>query len=65
MARMGRPREEETKIQSFRLPVRILRMIKKLADNRDRSLNAQVWTMLEDWFIERGHMKKEQRRRKE
>lgn len=64
MDRMGRPREEETILQTIRLPVRLLKMIRELGTRKNRSLNAQIWIILEDWLVEQGLLKNEERRRR-
>ena len=60
---MVRAKEEPSKVQSFRFPVRLLKLLRSLADENNRSLNAQVWTMLEDWLQSHGHLGKSERRR--
>ncbi len=60
---MARQKEEPTKIQTFRFPVRIIKLLRSVASEGKRSLNAQVWIILEDWLEERGHLKESDRRR--
>jgi len=61
---MARQKEEESRNRSIRLPVRLWEILLDLANKEYRSLNAQVWMMLEDWLVERGNLKEEDRRRR-
>ena len=61
---MARQKEEESRNRSIRLPVRLWEILLDLANREYRSLNAQVWMMLEDWLVERGNLKEEDRRRR-
>lgn len=60
---MNRPKKPETKVQSVRLPLSLIKLIKQLGQANYRALNAQFQMMLEDWLVERGHMKESERRK--
>ena len=46
---MDKKKKEPTKVYGFRLPVRLLAKLSKIAAQEYRSLNAQVLKILEDW----------------
>ncbi len=60
---MTKPKAPVTKVQTVRLPLTLLKLMKQLGQVDYRALNAQIQMMLEDWLIERGHMKDSQRRK--
>lgn len=60
---MKKSKAPETKVQTVRLPLTLLKLIKQLGQANYRALNAQFQMMLEDWLVERGHMKDSERRK--
>lgn len=60
---MNRSEKVETKVHAVRLPVHLLHLLRIIASKEYRSLNAQIQMMLEDWLVERKHMRKDERRK--
>ena len=63
MFTMGRKKREETKVHGIRLPVRLWEVLRKTSTKEYRSMNAQIWKIVEDWLVERGHIKDKDRTR--
>jgi hypothetical protein len=61
---MGRKKREPTSTWAVRLPNRLWNIIGKSADDRKRSKNSHMWHILEDWLVENGYLKDEERRLK-
>ena len=51
---MARPREEETKIRSIRLPTRLWKLIDKASKGQGKTSNNLLWRMVEDYLAKRG-----------
>lgn len=52
----GRPRVEETRVRSIRLPSQIWQLLGKASAEEYRSVNGQIQKLIEDFLIARGHM---------
>lgn len=52
-----------TKVQTVRLPMSLIHLMKKIASSEYRSLNAQIQMMLEDWLVRKKYMKPSERRK--
>lgn len=63
MTVMGRKKREETKVHGIRLPVRLWEVLRKISKKEYRSLNAQIWKIVEDWLVSHKHMKDSDRTR--
>ena len=61
---MGRKRREPTRIRSFKLPVRLLDLLKKASGDRELTVNGLLWRIFEDWLCENGYLRDEDRKRK-
>ncbi len=59
----GRPRQEPTRIRTFRLPERLWKLMEKASAKEYRSTNAQIRKMIEDYLIEKGLMGEDDRKR--
>jgi hypothetical protein len=60
---MGRKKRESTRIRSFKLPVRLYDLLKKASEDRNLTVNATVWRLVEDFLIEFGYMDEKDRKR--
>ena len=60
---MGRKKREPTGVHGIRLPKRLWDLVSRISKAEYRSINGQVWKIVEDWLIEHGHMKDEDRKR--
>jgi hypothetical protein len=50
-------------IHSIRLPEKIWKIVRRLANNHYRSLNNQILKIFEDWLVEHGYMEDSDRSR--
>lgn len=60
---MGRPKLEEAKITSVRLPVRIWNLLEQAAKDRGLTLGKLLWQLAEDFLVSAGYMKPGERKR--
>jgi len=60
---MGRKKREDTRVHGVRLPVRLWETLRKISKKEYRSLNAQIWKVVEDWLVEHGYIKDKDRTR--
>ena len=60
---MGRKKQEETKSRPIRMPTRLWDLVNDIAYSEKRTLNHQVWYILEDWLQTKGYLKEVERRR--
>ena len=60
---MGRKKQEETKSRPIRMPIRLWNLVDDIAYGEKRTLNHQVWYIVEDWLQTKGYLKEEERRR--
>ena len=52
----GRPKTEESRVRSIRLPSRIWKLLTDASANEYRSVNEQIQKLVEDFLIEKGMM---------
>ena len=60
---MGRPKREDAKNRSVRLPTRLWELLDGAAEDRDIYTNNLLWRMAEDFLVKHGYLKKSDRRR--
>jgi len=60
---MGRKKREPTRIRSFKLPVRLYKLLTKASKDRNLTVNATVWRIIEDFLVEFGYMDEKDRKR--
>ena len=60
---MGRKKREDTRVHGVRLPIRLWETLRKISKKEYRSLNAQIWKVVEDWLVSQKHMKDSDRTR--
>ncbi len=60
---MGRKKQEETKSRPIRMPNRLWDLVEDIGYNDKRTLNHQVWYIIEDWLQKQGYLKENERRR--
>ena len=60
---MGRVKREETGTKTFRLPVRLIKMFERAAQERQITTNNLFWRVVEDFLAKHGYLKKEDRKR--
>ena len=60
---MARPREEESKNRSVRLPVRLWELLDEFSESEGKTTNNLLWRMVESLLVERGKIKDSDRKR--
>ena len=60
---MGRKKQEETKSRPIRMPIRLWNLVNDIGYSEKRTLNHQVWYIVEDWLQTQGYLKEVERRR--
>ena len=60
---MARPREEETKIRTVRLPTRLWKLLDKASEGQGFTSNNLLWRMVEDYLAKRGMIRDTDRKR--
>ncbi len=60
---MGRKKREEARIRGIRLPERLWNLLDKGSKKEGRTVNAQIWKIVEDWLVDRNYLKEDQRKR--
>ena len=60
---MGRKKQEETKSRPIRMPNRLWDLVDDIAYSEKRTLNHQVWYIVEDWLQTKGYLRENERRR--
>lgn len=60
---MGRPKTEESRPRSIRLPSRIWKMLTHASAEEYRSVNEQVQKLIEDFLVKKGYMSDKDRKR--
>jgi len=60
---MGRKKREETRIRGIRLPERLWKLLEKGSHKEGRTVNAQIWKIVEDWLVESNSLKDDERKR--
>ena len=60
---MGRKKREPARIRSFKLPVRLYKLLTKASKDRNLTVNATVWRIIEDFLVEFGYMDEKDRKR--
>ena len=60
---MGRKKREETRIRGIRLPERLWKLLGSGSKEEGRSVNAQIWKIVEDWLVDNNYMKVDERKR--
>ena len=58
-----RPKEEETKIRTVRLPVRLWKLLDDFSEGEGKNTNNLLWRMVEGFMVKRGKMKESDRKR--
>ncbi len=60
---MGRKKREEARIRGIRLPERLWRLVAECANKKDRTVNAQIWKIVEDWLVDKEYLKEDECKR--
>ena len=60
---MGRPRLEDTRNRSIKLPTRLWALAERAAKKRKTTVNNLFWQFLEDYLVRHGFLKDENRKR--
>ena len=60
---MGRKKREETRIRGIRLPERLWKLLETGSSKKDRTVNAQIWKIVEDWLVDSDYLKEDERKR--
>jgi len=60
---MGRKKREEARIRGVRLPERLWKLLDKGSKVESRTVNAQIWKIVEDWLVDRDYLKEDERKR--
>ncbi len=60
---MARPREEESKNRSIRLPVRLWDLLDKFSKGEGKTTNNLLWRMVESYLVDRGKLRDSDRKR--
>jgi len=60
---MGRKKREEARIRGIRLPERIWKLLEKGSQEECRTVNAQIWKIVEDWLVDKEYLKEDERKR--
>ena len=59
----GRPKLEPTRIRSIKLPVRLYDLLTKASEDRNLTVNATVWRLIENFLVDFGYMDEKDRKR--
>jgi len=60
---MSRPRVEESKHRSIRLPIRLWKLLDEYSEGEGKNTNNLLWRMVEDFLVKRGKITKSDRKR--
>ncbi|MBC8402781.1 MAG: hypothetical protein ISR95_06570 [Candidatus Marinimicrobia bacterium] len=60
---MGRKKREMTRIRGIRLPERLWKLLDTGSTKEGRSVNAQIWKIVEDWLVDNKYLKEDERKR--
>ena len=60
---MGRPKLEEAKVTSVRLPIRIWNLLEQAAKDRGLTLGKLLWQLAEDFLVSAKYLKHGERKR--
>ena len=58
---MVRNKSEKYVVRSIRIPDKIWNLLKRISSSGYRPVNSQLIKVLEDWLIDHGYMKHEER----
>lgn len=60
---MGRPKLEDTRNKSIRLPDRLWSLIEEASRDTGIKVNNIIWRLIEDFLVRHGYLKNEDRKR--